>query len=87
MVWIARGQVHNGGIVFVEPLVLPEGAEVIVQIEPLVSAPQAVKDIAGEDFTDQPFFGMWANRKDMEDSAAWVRRQRARWQRRANRLD
>ncbi|MBI2843112.1 MAG: DUF2281 domain-containing protein [Armatimonadetes bacterium] len=26
-----------------------------------------------------PFFGMWADREDMTDSAAWVRKERERW--------
>jgi hypothetical protein len=26
--------------------------------------------------TDEPFIGMWRNRKDMQDSTAWVRRLR-----------
>ena len=28
--------------------------------------------------TDEPFIGMWRTRKDMQDSAAWVRNQRRR---------
>jgi len=29
--------------------------------------------------TDLPFFGMWADRKDMDDSGKWVRQQREQW--------
>jgi len=29
--------------------------------------------------TDLPFFGMWADRKDMDDSSKWVRQQRKQW--------
>ena len=32
-----------------------------------------------------PFFGMWADREDMDDSVAWVRRQREGWNHRHKR--
>ena len=36
---------------------------------------------------DLPFFGMWADREDMTDSVAWVRKDREQWRQRATRLD
>ena len=45
---------------------------------------------AGEAVPEEPrsladleCFGMWADREEMEDSAAWVRRQREQWHLRA----
>ncbi len=31
--------------------------------------------------TDEPFIGMWRDREDMQDSTAWVRKQR-QWEQR-----
>jgi hypothetical protein len=39
------------------------------------SAPTARKS-KGRRLADEPFIGMWHDRKDMRDSTAWVRRQR-----------
>ncbi len=38
-----------------------------------------------EDLLSLPFFGMWADREDMQDSVAWVRRQRSGWNHRHKR--
>ena len=85
---IEEGKVNNGHIVLSKPLSLPEGTEVRVQIEPV--DPAAVSDDDGqdkdsdesEDFANQSFFGMWADREDMRDSVAWVRKQRGEWKER-----
>jgi hypothetical protein len=83
MGFIGRGKVAHGGVVFTEPLPLPEGAEVIVQIEPVPTvAPGPVAN-----FASLPFFGMWADRDDLPDSTTWVREQRQRWHQRASRSD
>ena len=87
MALIERGKVQGGGIVFSKPLVLPEGTEVVVHIEPLVASRQAAAPDVGEDFAALPFFRMWAEREDMSDSAAWVRREREQWQQRVVRQD
>ena len=79
---IEEGKVNNGHIVLSKPLALPEGTEVRVQIEPVSAA--AVSDDENqdkdsnesEDFSNLPCFGMWADREDMSDSVAWVRKQR-----------
>ena len=81
---IEEGKVINGHIILSNPLSLAEGTEVRVQIEPI--DPVSVnKDDAqntdsneSEDFANQPFFGMWADREEMRDSVAWVRKQRGK---------
>ena len=75
-----RGKVQSGGIVFDEPLGLPEGTEVFVRIEPVEDSTMNATN--GDDFENLPFFGMWADRDDMSDSVAWVRREREEWQQR-----
>jgi hypothetical protein len=77
-----RGRVEHGRIVFPRPLSLPDGTEVVVHIEPLVAEGQPEARGDDEDFGSLPFFGMWADRPDMDDSAAWVRSEREQWQRR-----
>ncbi len=75
-----RGKIHGGGIVFDEPIDLPEGTEVFVRIEPVADKSRSATN--GDDFENLPFFGMWAGRDDMVDSVAWVRREREKWQER-----
>ena len=90
---IEEGKVINGRVVLSKPLSLPEGTEVRVQIEPV--DPAAVSDDDGqdkgsnesEDFANQPFFGMWADREDMRDSVEWVRKQREKWKERITRTE
>jgi hypothetical protein len=86
MRWVRLGRVQNRTIVFTEPLQVPEGTEVFVQIESVEVAPS---DAAGtvQEFATLPFFGMWADRQDIQDSAAWVRQGREQWQHRATRPD
>ena len=87
MIKVERGEVKNGGIVFAEPLGLPEGTQVAVVIEPMPETGGSV-DLAEEsDFNSLPFFGIWADRQEMQDSTAWVRRERERWQQRVARQD
>jgi hypothetical protein len=87
MLKVERGKVRSGGIVFEEPLMLPEGTEVVVSIETLADEDEPTDATADEDFAALPFFGMWADREDMADSAAWVRQMREQWQQRAVRQD
>lgn len=87
MTLIGRGKVQGGGIVFPEPLTLPEGTEVVIFIEAPAVGQQSGLPGTDEDFAALSFFGMWADREDMRDSAAWVRRERERWQQRAVRQD
>jgi len=87
MVKVERGKVEGGRIVFDEPLALPDGTEVTVSIKTLEDDHQAPSATAEEDFASLPFFGMWADREDMADSVAWVRRVREQWHERASRQD
>jgi hypothetical protein len=87
MTLIQRGKVQKGALVLAEPLTLPEGMEVIVRIEtPDVSGATTVLP-EGEDIANLPFVGMWADRDDIGDSTAWVRRGRDEWHQRALRQD
>ena len=72
-----EGTVQNGGIIFSEPLELPDGAAVRVNIEEKKESGKPLNS----DFEKQPFFGMWSDRDDMSDSAEWVRKEREKWQR------
>jgi len=74
-----RGKIHSGGIVLDEPINLPEGTEVIVYVAPVNH--EGVSASNGDEF-ELPFFGMWADRDEMSDSLAWVRREREKWQQR-----
>lgn len=77
-----KGKISNGRIVLSKPLSLPEGTEVRIQIEPVDPAIVSDDDSQdkdsneSEDFANLPCFGMWADREDMRDSVAWVRKQR-----------
>ena len=81
-----RGKVEGGKLVLQQLLPLPEGSEVVVHIEP-VSASQAPPQDPAKDFAALPCFGMWADREDMKDAIAWVRREREKWHQRALRRD
>ncbi len=88
---VEEGTISNGHIVLSKPLSLPEGTEVRVQIEPV--DPAIVSDDGSqdkdsdesEDFANLPCFGMWADREDMRDSVAWLRKEREKWQQRFTR--
>jgi len=86
MALIARGKVQGGCIVFAEPLTLPDETEVVVYIE-AAAVGQMAAPKGNEEFAALPFFGMWADREDMGDSAAWVRRERELWHKRSARQD
>ena len=75
-----RGKIHSGSIVLDEPIDLPEGTEVIVHVEPVVHEHPSTGN--GNEFENLPFFGMWADRDEMSDSVAWVRKERDKWQQR-----
>jgi hypothetical protein len=82
-----RGRVKGRSIIFPKPLALPEGTVVNVQIQPLVITTKPTAYADDKEFRSLPFFGMWADREDMQDSVAWVRREREKWQQRATRQD
>ena len=81
------GTIHQGRLVFREPLPLPEGAEVTVTITPAATERAAQEQDEAREFASLPAFGMWADREDMQDSVAWVNQERARWRQRASRRD
>lgn len=88
---IEEGKISNGHIVLSKPLSLPEGTEVRVQIEPVDPAIVSDDDSQdkdsdeSEEFANLPCFGMWADREDMRDSVAWLRKEREKWQQRFTR--
>ena len=85
---IENGKVSNGRIVLSKPLPLPEGTKVRIQIEAVeTDNTQDTEAEKNEDFANQPFFGMWADREDMRDSVAWLRKQREKWQERLTRTE
>ena len=85
---IEEGKVSNGHIVLSKPLSLPRGTEVRVRIEPVDPVPVNRDDSRdtnsdeSEDFASLPCFGMWADREDMRDSIAWLRKEREKWKQR-----
>lgn len=81
---IEHGTIEGGQIILAHPLSLPEGTEVVIHIETAYSEP---KPEIAEEFFSLPFFGMWADREDMNDSADWVRKERAKWQQRISPQD
>ncbi len=81
MALVQRGKVDGRRIVFPKPIGLPDGTEVLVAIDP-VSATQTAAG-AAEQFSSLPFFGLWKDRSEMNDSAAWVREVREQWQQRS----
>ena len=87
MIKVERSEVKNGAIVFPEPLGLAEGTRVAVTIEPLPDAEAVAPPAGGGEFASLPFFGIWADRAEMEDSARWVRQEREQWQQRTLRPD
>jgi hypothetical protein len=84
MILLERGKIENGQIVLSHPLKLAEGTEVIVQIEPKV---EASCEAQLQNLFGLPFFGMWADRREMNDSASWVEGERAKWQERLTHWD
>jgi hypothetical protein len=86
---IEHGTIANGGIALDKPLPLPEGSKVVVQVE--IETPtaenQTTTEGSSEAFASLPFFGQWADRDDMADSAEYVRKERAKWRQRPFRQD
>ena len=85
---IEQGEINNGGIILTKPLSLPEGMKVRIEIEPIeTDESQDRTHDENEDFVNLPCFGMWADREDMRDSVAWVRKQREKWLERITRTE
>jgi hypothetical protein len=79
---VTRGTVQNGMVTVHEPLPLPDGTEVTISIEADEAQGTPVSEEQVTEFTALPFHGMWADREDMADSVAWVRRIREQWRQR-----
>jgi hypothetical protein len=82
---IERGKVHSGQIILDHPLHFLEGTEVMVHVEPLEKLSMAPNGKIS--ITTLPFFGIWADREEMADSAEWVSKERERWTKRLARQD
>lgn len=84
MVIIEHGIISNGKISLDKPLPFAEGSKVVVRVEP--EAPSAgnhhAAELSAAEFGALPFFGQWADRQDIPDSAEYVRQERAKWQQR-----
>lgn len=57
----------------------------MVHVEPLEK--QSLPPNGKTAITTLPFFGMWADREDMADSAEWVSKEREQWTKRITRQD
>jgi len=84
---VERGRIRGRSIVFPKPLALPEGTEVVVQIQPSAITTKPAASTDDKEFRSLPFFGMWADREDMQDSVTWERKEREKWQQRTMRQD
>ena len=83
------GRVQDGTVVLKAPINLPDGTEVLVHIEvvternagPPASTLGASARLARADEAEGTprFYGLWADRAEMEDSTAWLRKQREAW--------
>lgn len=83
MAIVAQGTVKGRGITLSHAIALPE---VRVYIEPVNNGrTRSRKASRAAEFRRLAFFGMWKDRADLTDSAAWVRQEREQWQRRAAR--
>ena len=58
---------------------LPAGVQIADGTEVTVTVPEAPAGRPAVPIERHPAIGMWADREDMADSAAWVRGQRERW--------
>ena len=77
---IEQGKINNGRIVLSKPLSLPEGTEVRIQIEPIDTNDNTDTGTeASADFANLSCFGMWADRGEMRDSVAWLKKEREKW--------
>jgi hypothetical protein len=77
MAIIIRGHFDGKAIIPGQPVDLPHDRELEIEIR--VLSPRRARGRRGSKVTSMPFFGMWADREDMRDSAAWVRKERRRW--------
>ena len=86
MVVIREGRIERGSVVLPDAVDLPDSTAVRVVIEVVPAGGERSAD-ESIDFATAPFFGSWAHRDDLADSAAWVSSQRDAWQQRTTRPD
>ena len=87
MATIERGRILGSSIVFAHPLGIPDGTEVLVRIDAVSCQDSMCSKQSAETFVSLPFFGMWADRTDIGDSADWVRQERQKWHQPVGRKD
>jgi hypothetical protein len=81
-----RGRITHGRIELAEGIPLPDGTDVLISVDILDEQPP-IDEWDNEDMASWPVFGMWADRAEMQDSAAWVRSRREAWSERLRRSD
>jgi len=75
-----RAHFDGKAIVPNEPLDLPQDRELEVEVRFVTRAGRRRRAGRGASrVTSMAFFGMWADREDMMDAAAWVHKERERW--------
>jgi hypothetical protein len=79
-----HGRVEGGRVIVDGSVELPDGSDVLITVW---NVPDPTVRVRLEQLLAEPAVGMWADREDMADSAAWVREQRAKWQQRPYRSD
>lgn len=80
MVVAYQGRVQGGQIRLESDQVLPEGAEVIVVV--VQPVPGEARVLTSRKLAESELVGLWADREDIEDSAAYARHLREQAQRR-----
>jgi hypothetical protein len=70
MVVAYQGTVQGGQIRMENDPVLPEGTQVIVQVQP--EDPAAIQGITGAEILASGLVGLWADRDDIQDSVSFA---------------
>jgi len=65
----------------------PDAKRRVMQLLGSVPDHSAEPEASVGEFAQLPCFGMWADHEALQDSDAWVRKERERWHRRASRRD
>lgn len=83
MVTAYQGTVQNGEIRFDDEPELPEGSQVIVVVVGEASQKKP-RNLTARELAESELVGLWANRDDISDRAAYARKLREQAQRRDN---
>ena len=65
----------------------PDAKRRVMQLLRSVHNQSAESEASVSEFAQLPCFGMWADHEALQDSDAWVRKEREQWHRRASRRD